>query len=81
MSDAFATPAERDEYFDALVRDEGILFERKMNELRRIYAENLRRIEARRKLAIIDFSGTGQFDESEDVEGDEMQDDEEAGVL
>ncbi len=81
MSDAFASIAERDEYFDALVRDEGVLLERKMNELRRIHAENLRRIEERRRLAIVDNPESAQFDDMEDVEGDEMQDDEEAGVV
>lgn len=81
MSDTFATIAERDQYFDSLVHDEGVLLERKMNELRRAYAENLRQIEDRRKLAVVGESDSSDLDNTQDIEGDEMQDDEEAGVL
>jgi hypothetical protein len=81
MSDMFATIAERDEYFDTLVNNERILFERKMDELRRAYAENIRELEDRRKWAVIGNPAPDDIEDTEDVEGDEMQDDEQAGVL
>ena len=46
MSDTFTTVAERDEYFDSLVDGERVLFERKMEELRRTYAENIGELDA-----------------------------------
>ncbi len=78
MSDSFATAAERDEYFDSLVAQERILFEHKAEELRRRYAESLSALEHRRRAALIVNTG---LDDTEDIEGDGMQDDEEAGVL
>lgn len=81
MSETFATIAERDEYFNALVDGERILFERKMEELRRAYAASLRDLEQRRKAAVVGYLSPDAIDDTDDVEGDEMQDDEEAGVL
>lgn len=81
MSDTFATISERDEYFDSLVDGERLLFERKMDELRRSYAQNIGDLEQRRKRAVILSHAPDDTDDTEDVEGDEMQDDEEAGVL
>jgi len=77
MRDTFSTTAERDEYFDALVDQERKLFERKMAELRRELDESMNELESRRALAVVG----DEADALEDVEGDEMQDDEEAGVL
>ncbi len=81
MSESFATIAERDEYFDALVNGERVLFERKMEELRRAYAASLRDLEHRRATAVVGYLAPDAVDDLEDLEGDEMQDDEEAGVL
>lgn len=78
MSDTFASFAERDQYFDSLVDGERLLFERRMDELRRAYAEIIRDLDERRRLAVVHGSTS---DDIEDIEGDEMQDDEEAGVL
>ncbi len=81
MSESFATTAERDEYFDALVSGERVLFERKMEELRRLYAASLRDLDLRRATAVVGYLAPDGVDETDDIEGDEMQDDEEAGVL
>ena len=81
MSDKFATFAERDEYFDSLVDGERILFVRKMEELRRTYEEIIRELVHWREAAVVGSLATDDIESTEDVEGDEMQDDEEAGVL